>query len=148
MIEIWGVGNKFRSDDSVALKICDKLKNKFSSNVKVNKYHGDILNLLNAWNLEADVYLIDAIKTGEPLGTVHFYKEDEIKPICETSTSTHGLGAAILIEMAKSLDLMPHQLYVCGVEAESFELGVDLSPSVEKGMDELIKRLSLEINKS
>lgn len=145
MIEVWGVGNKFRSDDSVALQVCDELHESISKNVKVIKYHGDLLNILNMWNKDATVFLIDAIRTGEASGTVHFYSQDEIQPICETSTSTHGLGAATLIEMAKNLDLLPKKLFICGVETQNFELGFELGEQVKEGMKKLTNILISKI---
>jgi hydrogenase maturation protease len=45
-------------------------------------------------------------------------------------SSSHALGAATSVELARALGRLPQRLLVIGVEADSISLGSPLSPAV------------------
>ena len=57
------------------------------------------------------------------------------------SSSTHALGVAEAIEIARSLGRLPKQVRVYGIEGASFDYGRGLSPEVEKAVEECTKSI-------
>ena len=64
--------------------------------------------------------VVDAVVTGAPVGTVQAW--DGRQPLASPSTtaSTHGLGVAEAIELARVLGCLPIKLRVYGIEGRHF----------------------------
>jgi hydrogenase maturation protease len=61
------------------------------------------------------------------------------------SLSSHGLGVASAIEMARALGTLPRQVVVYAIEGERFGLGEDLSPRVAAAVSQLVDRVLGEL---
>ena len=61
--------------------------------------------------------------TGSRLGTAR-------PPATFASASTHALGLAEAVELARALERLPPRLLVFGIEAASFETGAEPSAAV------------------
>jgi hydrogenase maturation protease len=53
--------------------------------------------------------------------------------------SSHGLGVAEVVELARTLDRLPARLIVYGVAGCVFDVGAPLSPQVGAVIDEVIE---------
>ncbi|MGA8805322.1 MAG: hypothetical protein WB866_11580, partial [Solirubrobacterales bacterium] len=60
-------------------------------------------------------------------------------------SSTHALGVADAVELARELDRLPARLAVYGIEGENFEAGEGLTPAVEATVDVLVGELCHEL---
>ena len=47
---------------------------------------------------------------------------------------THALGLAAVVELARSLDLLPKRLVVVGIEAGQFDHGAPMSEAVQAAL--------------
>ena len=75
---------------------------------------------------------MDAVSTGAEPGTLHrFDATAEPLPAELFRSSTHALGVADAVELARELDRLPARLAVYGIEGENFETGEGLTPAVE-----------------
>ena len=127
---IAALGNRFRSDDGVALRVADAVRPDLPPDVRI-VHAADLLSLIDDWNGEALAVLIDAVQSGAPPGTVH--EIDVTEPLSTNlpaSASTHSLELPHAIELARRLDRLPAKLIVIGIEGDRFGPGVDLSPAV------------------
>ena len=127
---IAAIGNRFRSDDGVALQVADVVRGDLSPDVRV-VYAGDILSLVEQWRGEPLAVLVDAVSSGAPAGTIH---EIDVtgrpaEPL-PSSASTHSFELPHAIELARRLDRLPAKLIVVGIEGDRFDYGTDLSPAV------------------
>jgi hydrogenase maturation protease len=124
-----GLGNPDRGDDAVGVQVarqvaadCDVLTLEFD----------DPSEALDAWDQEDTVILADAISSGSEPGTIHVLDVSEQRlPTGNWSAGgTHALGLAAVVELARSLDMLPRRLVVVGVEAGQFAHGAPLSEAV------------------
>jgi len=87
---------------------------------------------LDAWDPEDTVVVADAIVSGGQPGDIRVVDVVQQKlPAGNWSAGgTHALGLAAVVELARSLDLMPRRLVVVGVEAGQFDAGAPMSEAV------------------
>ena len=130
-----GVGNPFRSDDGAGRLVVQCLRTEISRRVKVLEETGDGAELLEAWK-EADcVFLVDAVQSGAPPGTIHrLDARVEKLPTWFSRSSTHSFGVAEAIELARTMGELPDQVIVYGIEGLDFSVGTELSPDVAKAL--------------
>jgi len=145
-ILVIGVGNDFRSDDSVGLQIVRQLRQTLPTQVAVVEIDGDGTDLMQAWKDFKSVFVVDAVQSdGEP-GELLFLDvtSDPLSSIPARS-SCHLFGVGEAIELARSLNQLPPKLRVYGIEGRSFEFGQSVSPEVEKSATVLLERLRDDI---
>jgi hydrogenase maturation protease len=131
-ILIIGVGNLFRSDDAVGVLISRKLNNMNLENVKVEEQSGEGTSLMDSWKGYQKVFIIDAVSSGELPGNIHrLDPSNETIPAKYFSCSTHNFGVAEAIEMARTLDQLPGNIKLFGIEGKIFEPGEGLSLEVK-----------------
>lgn len=144
-----GVGNEFRKDDGLGVRAVEQLKSLLPSVVLVYTLSGEGTELMQAWAHEHNVWLIDAVSSGAPAGTVH-----EIDAAAETVPahffhySSHAFSVAEAIELSKAMDLLPPSVKLFGIEGKDFGSGIGLSPEVENALEEVVRRVCLEIEES
>lgn len=135
---IIGVGNRYRHDDSVGLLIARRLRAQLSSEVAVIDHSGEGAALLEILNGNALVIMIDAACSKAAAGTIHRLNAHEQKiPAKVFNYSTHTLGIAEAIEMARVLNQLPERLVIYGIEGENFTPGEGLSPAVEQAAQQV-----------
>src|SRR3972149_1788168 len=70
-ILIIGIGNPYRGDDAVGLRIAQDIKKKSPDHVNVIEQSGDGISLMDSWKDSDAVILIDAVHSGAQPGTIH-----------------------------------------------------------------------------
>jgi len=145
-IVIIGVGNEYRSDDGVGIAVARRLRALFPTGVTILGESGEGAALIQAWQGATWVMLVDAVRSGAPLGTIHrFDARAASVPTGFFHYSTHAFSVAEAVELARSLDQLPPHLVVYGIESENFAAGVQLSPAVEQAVEAVVERLAVEI---
>ena len=88
---------------------------------RVVECEGSATSLLEAWQGEPAVVVVDAMCSGAPAGTVQRLDASrEPLPAELFRGSTHGLGLPEAIELARSLGRLPPSLVVYGIVGEHF----------------------------
>jgi len=139
------VGNSARSDDGVGPLIAEELRNR-DLDIPVHFSNGEPGELLDLWRGLGRVVMVDAVLTGqgEP-GTVHVLSAtDQPLPVV-SHASSHGIGLAESIELARSLHALPTDIRLVGIEAGSLEPGTDLTPAVRDAIPDAITRILIEV---
>ncbi len=146
MTLIIGVGNDYRGDDGVGLVVARALRAMGLPGVKVLESAGEVGAVVEALRGEERVFVVDAAHSGSSPGTIHRFDARRSPITVRTSShSTHDLGLADAIELARALEAMPAELVVYAIEGADFRLGVSLSPSVERAGSEVVARMAEEI---
>ena len=129
-MKVIGVGNAWRCDDAVGLVVAERLRGRLPG-VEVLEREGEPVALLEAWQDEDAVVLVDAVSSGAPPGTVHTL-DAAAGPLPATffRRSTHHLGVADAVELARAMGSLPPRTVVVGVEGASWRPGTELSPAV------------------
>ena len=124
-----GVGNDDRRDDAAGLATARRLRSERGA--RVIEQAGGAAELLEAWAGEPSVIVVDAMISGAPVGTVRrFDARREPLPAAPAGASTHGLGLAEAVGLARALDRLPARLVLVGIEGADFSPGRGLTPAV------------------
>jgi hydrogenase maturation protease len=138
---ILACGNRQRGDDAAGILAAERLR---ALGIRAEVCAGEPSELIAAWAGADDVIVIDAVVSGAPAGTVHEWNGQSPPSFATSAGSTHGLGVAHAIELARALDRLPSRLRVYGIEGKNFELGGAISPEVERGVEEAVQRIARE----
>jgi len=139
---IIGCGNLDRGDDAAGLLAARRL---IALGIEAREQHGEVLSLIDEWNTETDVTLIDAVVTGAPPGQIFWWDANQL-PANEVafSCSTHGIGVAETIGLARVLHKLPRSLRICGIEARQFEQDAAPTPEVQAAVEAVAQQLLSE----
>lgn len=130
-----GVGNGVRGDDGVGLEVVRRLKRRVGPGVEVMESSGDPAQLLAAWKGMETAIVVDAVVSGGPAGgLIRCEVGREPIPGAFSRRSTHEMGLAAAIELARELDELPDRLVLYGIEGTRFEVGTGLSAAVKDEM--------------
>ncbi len=140
-----GIGNSLRGDDSAGREIARKISARRFEGITVTEESGETAGLLEAWRGWDSVILLDAVCSGAKPGTI--FQIDLAKdsiPRDWTNYSTHSMGLAESIEIARALGELPEKVFFVGLEGINFEIGEALSSQVCQAVDNAVDRV-LEI---
>ena len=84
--------------------------------------------------------LIDACGSGSVAGTVHGFNMDQISHSGLRHTSTHGLGLADWVLLARETNEDIPEIRIYGVEIQACRMGEPLSDTVAAAVPELLKQ--------
>jgi hydrogenase maturation protease len=141
-----GVGNEFRGDDGVGILAARRIREKNLPGILIVECDGEAAALLDAWAGMKAVVIIDAVSSGAPPGTIHRIDArrqsvpQELFPF-----STHALGVAHAVELARSLGKLPINIIIYGIEGEQFATGSSLSPKVQEALNEVLELVTGEV---
>jgi hydrogenase maturation protease len=135
---IIGIGHMDRGDDAVGRLAAAQLKSHVPAGVEVIETDGEAGKLLDLFQGVDTIIVIDACASGAKPGTVQ--RIDAVAtamPRWLGSASSHAIGLAESVELARALGQLPERLVVYAVEAQTFTLGAPLSAPVAKALDAL-----------
>ena len=86
------------------------------------------------------VVFVDAVVSGAPPGTLHIleWQPGVMLPRGMERVSSHGFGLREVLELAMTLDSLPEQVLICGIEVASTEPGMGLTPEVATAVPEAV----------
>jgi hydrogenase maturation protease len=145
-ILVIGIGNRFRGDDAAGPCVADRLRTETIAGAEIIESSGEAAELMEMW-LKADhVFVIDAVSSGAPVGTIHrFEAHRKALPSPSFQTSTHSFGLAEGVELARTLGRLPRRLIVYGIESSDFGHGSALSAPVAGALNEVAARIRNEV---
>ena len=134
-VTVIGLGNEWRGDDGVGLEVARRVRGRV--------LEGEPLALVDVVDGEDDVVLVDAVSSDAAPGTIfRFEAGDEPLPTpLFGASSTHALGLADAVELARSLGRLPQRVVVYGIEGESFAFGKGLSAAVAAAADRVTEEV-------
>jgi hydrogenase maturation protease len=143
-----GVGQELRGDDAVGLLVARRVARGAGPEVCVVEHDGDGMDLVLRFEAAEHVVLVDAVMSegGSP-GDVHRF-DAHAAPLPASvfsSTSTHALGVADAVEMARAMERLPRRLVVYGVESACFDIGSAPRAEVLAAVEPVAERVREEI---
>lgn len=143
-----GIGNEYRSDDGVGLRVLRALKQKALAGTVLIECTNEGIDLPETWKTAQIVVLVDAVSSGARPGTI--YRLDALAQSIPTDLSfqsTHSFGIAEMIELARILGQLPDSLIVYAIEGKDFSMGAGLSAEVESVVQEVVAQVTREIQR-
>ncbi len=140
-----GLGNEFRCDDSVGLRVAEALEKWASDDLIVQSYHGDALGLMALWEGVDELILVDAVRSlANSKDCLKIDLNAESLPKVECPVSSHGMGLLEAIEMSKALGTLPARALFFGIAATDFSQGRELSDPVNAAKSKLCQAIEKE----
>ena len=134
-----GIGNPDRGDDGAGREVAARLRARKDCTLEVRASCGEATSLMNAWHGFDDVTLVDACRGAGPRGSVHSFGPDDALRLARLRhASTHSLGVAAAIGLARALGSLPKRLSIYAIEAGATDEGCGLSPEVDRGVREVV----------
>ena len=144
-----GIGNPDRGDDGAGLEVARRVRARGPQDTVVRECSGEASSLLEAWQGQSRVILVDASSGGGRPGLARrFEAHEEPLPTSLRNASTHSWGVAEAVEMARSLGQLPPCLVVYAIEGASFSPGRHLSAAVKRGVERILKQVLREIGRA
>ncbi len=139
-----GIGNLWRRDDGAGLAVARLLAR--TPGVDVLEREGEPASLIDAWDGADALWLVDAVSSGAAPGTVHRIEAAEQElPADLFRASTHHLGLADAVELARALGRLPARTVFFGVEGASFDAGEGLSAEVAAAATRVAEQIRKEV---
>lgn len=146
-VTIIGIGNEFRSDDALGLKVVRELRLSDTENISIVESDGDGAELIEMWEGRHRVIIVDAVSSGQKPGMLfRFDASSRSLPRTFSNTSSHLFGLAAAVELARELARLPSVLIIHGIEAATFDHGTDLSVPVADSLPKLVHAIRREIH--
>lgn len=131
-------GTPYRGDDAAGLVVAQRLQR---LGIEVSMCTGEATALLQAMDGADDVLIVDAVITGAARGTIYEWLDDATE-FQHNSPTTHALGVAEAIALARVLGRLPKRLHIYSIEAAKVEVGVEVSVEVSRAAEELAHRIA------
>ncbi len=140
-IVVAGVGNPYRRDDGVGGAVVDALRRSGLAASLVDRV-SEPLDLVESFDSADLVLVVDAARSGARPGTVF---ELDLSAVADAEvlapTSTHGIGVARAVQLARVLGRVPSSVVVLAVEGEDFTPGEGLSRAVAAAVPAVVRRI-------
>jgi hydrogenase maturation protease len=141
-----GIGNPDRGDDAAGREVARLLRGRLPDDVEVAEHYGEATALLARLEGVAAAFLVDACTSGAPTGTVRRFDLAETSlPPAAFGMSSHGLGLAEAMALARALGQLPRRCIVYAIEGECFAIGAPLSPPVSAAAIQVASLVDAEI---
>lgn len=143
-----GLGNPQRGDDGLGREVIRRLqvlltdKNLPAGAVELLEHNGEAADLLELFESTNAAMLVDACVSGQAAGHIRRFDVSAAPlPNSDWQMSTHGLGLAEAIELARALGQLPVHCLVYTVEAANVTTGTKLSPVVAAAIDSVCEQV-------
>ena len=135
------------SDDGAGIKLVQYLAENFCFPPDVTVFDGGTLGLDLLPQLEGidRLLIVDAVETGKPPGSLIRLSGEEIPIAMETKLSPHQMGLKDLLAVSMLMGVKPPEMVLLGVQPETIDIGMDLSPAVAAQFDTLVQNVLKEL---
>lgn len=138
-----GIGNPLRGDDAFGPRVAEGLA---ARGIPAVTHQGDGLGLIHLWEGRSPVHLVDAARSDELPGRLwRLELGAEALPAELTGATSHRVGVAEAVELARALDRLPERLVVHAVAARAFDFGEAMTPAVEAMVEVLVQAVAAEL---
>ena len=137
-----GIGNVLRGDDAAGAAVVERLRGRVPDGVEVASCDEEPSRLIETWAGADAAVIVDAVASGGPAGSLHRFEAGETAiPAHALRSSTHAIGLADTIELARALGKLPPRVLVYGIEGRDFGTGRPLSPAVEAAVESVVTEI-------
>lgn len=138
-VVVIGVGNALRGDDAAGLEVARRVRSlaythatEMPAGIVVLEQERETLSLIEQWEGAAAVVLVDALRSGAHPGAIRRIdaSSEPLPAELRSSASTHAVGVAEAIELARTLGRLPARVVFYGIEGARFDAGRGLTHDV------------------
>jgi hydrogenase maturation protease len=148
-ILVLGIGNVLLHDEGVGVRVIERLLADYDFSENVELMDGGTLGirLLDPIAQADHVIVVDAVRNGEPPGTVYYLDADFLAKRVSFKNSLHEADLVDTLAYAEMLDKLP-QAVIVGVEPQDISpWGLELTETVQAQLPEMCRRVLEEIKR-
>lgn len=147
-VVVLGVGNILMSDEGVGVHAVNRLAEEYDLPAEIEVIDGgtsgmDCLDRI----AEADLLLLaDCMRSKDKApGTITRLADEEINAWFRTRISPHQVGLSDVLAACCFHGISPKKVVLLGVQPQSFDTSMELTPVIAAVLPELIEKLVVEI---
>ena len=146
---ILGLGNILLKDEGIGVHVVEKIKN-MALPPDVEVIDGGTMGLDLLYYIEGrkKVIVVDAVRAGDTPGTMYRFTDKNIAEVKGVLRSAHGVDFADALRLTAMLNTKPGEVVFIGIEPESLDEGMELTPMIEKHIPALIELVMRELGLS
>ncbi len=144
---VLGAGNILLSDEGIGVRVVEALQDRYRLAQDVEVLDGGTcgMDLLDVIAGRDHLIIVDAVNTGSPPGTLVRLADKDIPAVFRTKSSPHQLGLAEVLALLNLLETAPRHVTVIGVQPQSLELGLALTPLIGERLKDMLEMLTAEL---
>ena len=144
---IVGLGNPLRGDDGIGVRVIQMLTARaLPEGVEVADGGTQGLGLVSLMEGWRRVILVDAANVGRPPGGFVRFTPQEARLLGgDQQISIHNAGLRDALLLAETLELLPEEVIIYGMQPANLDWDADLSLQVETAMPELVRAILDEL---
>lgn len=141
-IQIVGLGSP-HGWDRIGWDVIESLKSLPLVGVSLHPLHGghDLFNVIES---EGTLVVIDAVQAGGRRGDVFHVAWPHERLMDERTISSHGWSMEAVLQLARTLGMLPPTVELFGIEIGEIDANVGHSSMVEHPMESLVLRKAME----
>ncbi len=143
-LSLLGIGNRYRGDDGVGLHVIAQLAGSLPAAMLATG-DGELTGILDCFEQHEEVVIIDALEVNS--GKLEAGSVVQLDPLDQSlqdtglRASTHAMGLAEAIEMARTLDCLPRRLRIIGIVGKDFSNVEGLTRAVQAAARRVVQQL-------
>ncbi len=146
-IIIMGVGNILFTDEGVGVRVAEALNQQYEFPENVRIVDGGVLgmNLLGTIS-QADVLIVvDAVRNGQPPGTLYRLEGEDIPKRVLAKNSLHQVDLLEALTFCQALDKSPETVII-GIEPEDIKtVGLEMTATVRNKLSAMVEMVIIEL---
>ncbi|SBT03794.1 maturation element for hydrogenase 2 [Candidatus Accumulibacter aalborgensis] len=146
-IVVLGAGNILLSDEGLGVRVIERLPLRYSLPPEVGIIDAGTCGMEMLDDLEDldALIMVDAIRAGKAPGTLIRLTAEAVPVFFRTKLSPHQIGLCDVLATLELIGKAPKYTAILGMQPESLTLGMELSPTAEAGMPQLLSMVVDEL---
>ena len=144
-----GIGNRYLRDDGIGIQVAEEFaRRQLREDVLVRSFQTVDLSLLAMFEGASKIIVVDALKSGEPPGTVSRYTIIPSKVALVAIPAPHGLGLQDMFDIASQTGLLTCPVTVIGIEPRDCTAGEGVSAELFRVLPHVLDTVGQEVGRS
>jgi hydrogenase maturation protease len=138
---ILGLGNPMMADDGIGHEVVSRLeRSELPKGVRLFAIDGDVLDLMEVWRGETEVWLVDAVRSRQPAGALHVYGHQNVLQLPADRFSAHhpSVGECLRWMLHARPEMAAIEFRLYGIEVRSVRPARRLGRAVARAVDRLV----------
>lgn len=144
---VLGIGNTILSDEGVGVRAAEALQAAFELPADVEVIDGGTagMELLGPLSDVDLLVVLDAVKNGQPPGTLVRLAGDEVPVFFRAKLSPHQISICDVLASLEFVGDRPKDMVLIGVEPASLELGLEMTPAIAARIPQMVDMAVTEL---
>lgn len=144
---VLGIGNLIMQDEGVGVRVVETLQRDHEMPEGVTVVDGGTaaMEMLDELSDLDHLIVVDAINAGKPPGTLLRIEGEDVPSFFRTRLSPHQIGLPDVLASLEFLGAQPKKMVILGVQPQTMELGMELTPVVAARVPDLVNQVLAEL---